>query len=55
MTDEVFAAMESHTRLADFPEPADTWKAMGYQAGFANSQQLFMMPNRLGRVFRFWN
>jgi SAM-dependent methyltransferase len=55
VTDEVFAAMESHTRLADFPEPADTWKAMGYQAGFANSEQLFMMPNRLGRVFKYWN
>lgn len=55
VTDEVFAAMESHTRLADFPELADTWKAMGYQAGFANSEQLFMMPNLLGRVFKFWN
>ncbi|WP_318013333.1 class I SAM-dependent methyltransferase [Mesorhizobium sp. BR115XR7A] len=55
VTDDEFAAMESHMRLADFPEPADTWRAIGYQAGFANSDELFMMPNRLGRVFKYWN
>jgi SAM-dependent methyltransferase len=55
VTDDEFAAMESHMRLADFPEPADTWRAMGHQAGFGNSEQLFMMPNRLGRVFKYWN
>jgi hypothetical protein len=55
ITDEEFAAMESHMRLADFPEPAESWKAMGRQAGFGPAEQLFMMPDRLGRVFKFWN
>jgi SAM-dependent methyltransferase len=55
VTDEEFAAMESHTRLADFPETAGTWTEMGRQAGFANVEQLFTMPNRLGRVFKYWN
>jgi hypothetical protein len=50
VTDDEFAAMESHMRLADFPEPAESWRAMGHQAGFANAEQLFMMPNRLGRT-----
>ncbi|MBZ9921953.1 class I SAM-dependent methyltransferase [Mesorhizobium sp. BR1-1-7] len=54
VTDDEFAAMESHMRLADFPEPAETWMAMGHQAGFGKAEQLFMMPNRLGRVFKYW-
>ena len=55
ISDEEFAAMEHHMRLADFPEPGDTWKAMGHEAGFTNAEQLFMMPNRLGRVFKYWD
>ena len=55
VSDDEFAAMESHTRLADFPETAETWTDMGHQAGFANVEQLFVMPNRLGRVFKYWN
>ena len=55
MTDAEFAAMESHTRLADFPETAESWTAMGHQAGFGDAQEIFMMPNRLGRVFKYWN
>ena len=55
ITDDESATMESHMRLADFPETADSWKAMGLQAGFANAEHLFTMPNRLGRVFKYWN
>ena len=55
ITDEEFATMEAHMRLADFPETADTWKAMGHQAGFSHAEQIFLMPNRFGRVFQFWN
>jgi SAM-dependent methyltransferase len=54
ITDEEFATMLAHMTLADFPESADTWKAMGRQAGFSNAEQIFLMPNRLGRVFQFW-
>jgi hypothetical protein len=55
ITDEEFAAMEDHVRLADFPESAEAWTTMGHEAGFANAEQLFMMPNRLGSVFKYWN
>jgi cyclopropane fatty-acyl-phospholipid synthase-like methyltransferase len=54
VSDEEFAAMESHMQLADFPETAAAWREMGHQAGFAKSEQLFMMPNRMGRVFKYW-
>lgn len=55
LTDDEFAEMESHMRLADFPESADEWKAIGHRAGFSHVEELFMMPNRLGRVFKYWN
>ena len=55
ITEEEFQAMESHMRRADFPESADTWLAMGRQAGFGHAEELFVMPNRMGRVFKYWN
>ena len=55
LTDDEFATMEDHMRLADFPETADTWTTMGRQAGFAHVQELYTMPNRMGRVFKYWN
>lgn len=55
VSDDEFHAMDSHIRLADFPESADAWLAMGRQAGFGNAEELFVMPNRMGRVFKYWN
>jgi cyclopropane fatty-acyl-phospholipid synthase-like methyltransferase len=55
ITEEEFRAMESHMRRADFPESATTWLAMGRQAGFGHAQELYVMPNRMGRVFKYWN
>jgi SAM-dependent methyltransferase len=55
ITDDEFATMEAHMRLADFPEPAATWTAMGRHAGFAHAQEIYMMPNRFGRVYKYWN
>jgi len=55
LTDEEFAAMDAHMRLADFPEKADTWKAMGREAGFSEAEQIFLMPNRFGRVYQYRN
>jgi SAM-dependent methyltransferase len=55
ITDEEFATMLEHNRLADFPESADGWKAMGRDAGFSHAEQIFMMPNRFGRVFQYAN
>jgi SAM-dependent methyltransferase len=55
ITEDEFSAMENHMRLADFPESADTWLVMGRQAGFGNAEELFVMPNRMGRVFKYWD
>jgi len=55
VSDEEFAAMERHMLLADFPETAETWLSMGRDAGFRRAEEMFMMPNRMGRMFRFWN
>lgn len=54
LTDDEFTEMESHMRLADFPESAETWMKMGRQAGFAYAEEIFMMPNRFGRMFKYW-
>jgi hypothetical protein len=53
LSDEEFAAMEEHSRLADFPETPEDWLAMGRDAGFAQAEEAFMMPNRMGRVFKY--
>ena len=55
VSDEEFASMERHMLLADFPETAETWLGMGRDAGFRRAEEIFMMPNRMGRVFRYWN
>jgi len=55
LTDDEFAAMEAHMRLADFPESADTWKAIGREAGFSEAEQIFLMPNRFGGVYQYRN
>jgi SAM-dependent methyltransferase len=55
ISDEEFAAMEKHMLLADFPETAATWCGMGRDAGFSHADEIFMMPNRMGRVFQFCN
>jgi SAM-dependent methyltransferase len=55
LSDEEFAEMESHMLAADFPETAEGWKTMGLQAGFGRAAEVFVMPNRMGRVFKFWH
>lgn len=55
ITEDEFQAMESHMRRADFPESADTWLAMGREAGFGEAEEVFVMPNRMGRVFKYRN
>ncbi len=55
ITDEEFASMERHMEMADFPESAETWEAIGRDAGFAHAEQVFTMPNRIGRVFQYRN
>ncbi|RWX62431.1 class I SAM-dependent methyltransferase [Mesorhizobium sp. M4B.F.Ca.ET.089.01.1.1] len=55
VSDEEFAAMERHMLLADFPETAARWLGMGREAGFSHAEEIFVMPNRMGRMFRYWN
>ena len=55
LSDDEFAEMESHMLAADFPETAEGWKSMGLQAGFGSAAEVFTMPNRMGRVFKFWH
>jgi SAM-dependent methyltransferase len=50
-----FQAMECHMRRADFPESSEVWLAMGLQAGFGNAEEVFVMPNFMGRVFKYWD
>jgi SAM-dependent methyltransferase len=53
--DEEWEEMVNHSRVADFPETAEEWMSIAQQAGFSNAAELYSMPNRLGRVFKFWN
>ena len=53
VTDEEFAAFESHNRASDFAETSATWKAVGREAGFVRADELLTVPNQLARVFRY--
>lgn len=53
ITDEEFAAFDSHNRASDFAETASTWIAMGREAGFDHAQELLTVPNQLARVYRY--
>jgi SAM-dependent methyltransferase len=53
MTDEEFAAFDSHNTASDFAETAETWLAIGREAGFEHVDQLMVVPNRLARVYRY--
>jgi len=53
ITDEEFAAFDSHCRASDYPETASVWKAMGREAGFERVDELLIVPNQLARVYRY--
>lgn len=53
VSDEEFAAFESHCRASDYAETAANWIGMGRDAGFRTADQLMIVPNRLARVYRF--
>jgi ubiquinone/menaquinone biosynthesis C-methylase UbiE len=55
LTDEEFAELYSHMCAADFPETAEDWRAIGLEAGFGQSAEIFIMQNRMGRMFKYWN
>jgi ubiquinone/menaquinone biosynthesis C-methylase UbiE len=43
----------AHVHQADFPETASTWQALGRQAGFATTRELFVSPTDLFRLYAF--
>jgi SAM-dependent methyltransferase len=53
LSDEEFAAFDSHHRASDYAETAATWKEMAREAGFDQVDELFTAPNQLARVYRF--
>jgi cyclopropane fatty-acyl-phospholipid synthase-like methyltransferase len=53
VTDDEFAAFDSHQRASDFAETATTWMAMGREAGFGRVDELWISPNKLARVYRY--
>jgi SAM-dependent methyltransferase len=53
ITDEEFAAFDSHHRASDFAETSAAWLAMGHEAGFERAEELMTAPNELARVYRF--
>ncbi|MER8373687.1 class I SAM-dependent methyltransferase [Mesorhizobium sp. M1406] len=53
VTDEEFAAFDSHCRASDYAETSATWMAMGREAGFERVDELLTVPNQLARVYRY--
>jgi cyclopropane fatty-acyl-phospholipid synthase-like methyltransferase len=53
ISDEEFAAFDSHHRASDYAETAATWLDMGRKAGFERAEELMTVPNQLARVYRF--
>jgi SAM-dependent methyltransferase len=53
LSDDEFAAYDSHQRASDFPETAATWKGMAREAGFEQADKLFAAPDQLTGVYRF--
>jgi len=55
VTDEEFAAFESHCRASDYAETSAKWKSIGREAGFERVDELLTVPNQLARVYRYSN
>jgi hypothetical protein len=53
VTDDEFAAFDSHHRASDYPETATTWMTMGHEVGFSRVDELLMAPSNLARVYRY--
>jgi SAM-dependent methyltransferase len=53
ISDEEFAAFDSHHRASDYAETSATWKGMAREAGFDQAEEIFTVPNQLARVYLF--
>jgi hypothetical protein len=45
--------MANHVHAADFPETVSTWRAIGHDAGFETSEDLYTTPTNFFRVWSF--
>jgi SAM-dependent methyltransferase len=52
-TQAEWETMSAHVHAADFPEPTDQWHALGRAAGFATTNEVFVAPSDLFRMYRF--
>jgi SAM-dependent methyltransferase len=46
-------AMRAHVHAADFPETDATWRRLGREAGFGETEELFRAPSDLFRLYAF--
>jgi 2-polyprenyl-3-methyl-5-hydroxy-6-metoxy-1,4-benzoquinol methylase len=53
ISDEEFAAFDSHCGASDYAETAVTWKGMAREAAFDQADELFTASNQLARIYRF--
>jgi SAM-dependent methyltransferase len=53
LSDDEFAAMDSHQRASDYAETAATWKGMAREAGFERADEIFAAPDQLTSVYLF--
>jgi SAM-dependent methyltransferase len=52
-SEDEWNAMAAHVHAADFPETDAAWKALGHDAGFAETLELYMTPSDLFRMYCF--
>ena len=53
LTDDEFAAMDSHQRASDYPETVATWTEMAREAGFERADMLFAATDQVTGVYLF--
>jgi SAM-dependent methyltransferase len=52
-TDEEWSAVSAHVHAADFPQTISEWHALGAEAGFSSTEEVFAAPTNLFRMFCF--
>ena len=53
ISDEEFAAFDSHHRASDYAETSAMWIGMARRADFTRAEELMTVPNQLARVYCF--